>query len=109
MDEPSGSESTGMGPTPSGPSFVPWAPTPGQTPPIRPFATPTRNSESPATRAVRRANLISVGVILFVAIVVMTASLVAHLADTHISAPAASKKPRRVIGSSSPPPKEAAS
>jgi Domain of unknown function (DUF4352) len=93
MDEPSGSESTGMGPTPSGPSFVPWAPAPGETPPIRPFATPTRNLESPATRAARRANLISVGVILFVAMVVMTASLVAHLADTHISTPAASDKP----------------
>jgi hypothetical protein len=93
MDEPSGSESTGMGPTPSGPSFVPWAPAPGNTPPVNSSATPARPSRSPARRASRRANLISAGVILLVAMVVAAASFVAHFADTHASTPAASKQP----------------
>jgi FlaG/FlaF family flagellin (archaellin) len=93
MDEPSGSESTGMGPTPSGPSFVPWAPAPSDTPPIRPYPAPPRSSRSAINRASRRANLISAGVILLVAIVVAAASLVAHFADTHVSAPVASEQP----------------
>jgi Domain of unknown function (DUF4352) len=93
MDEPSGSERTGMGPTPSGPSFVPWAPAPGETPPIKPYPTPARTSRSAINRASRRANFITVGVILAVAIIVATASFVAHFADTHISAPVASRQP----------------
>ena len=93
MDEPSGSESTGMGPTPSGPSFVPWAPAPGDTPPIKPYSTPARTSRSAINRASRRANLITAGLILLVAIVVAAASFVAHLADTHVSAPVASEQP----------------
>jgi hypothetical protein len=93
MDEPSGSESTGMGPTPSGPSFVPWAPAPGDTPPIKPSAAPARPNRSVLKRASRRANLISAGVILLVAIIVGSASLIAHFADTHVSAPAVSKRP----------------
>jgi hypothetical protein len=86
MDEPSGSESTGMGPTPSGPSFVPWAPGPGDTAPIKPSATPARPARFVAKRVSRRANFISAGVILLVAIVVVAASFVAHFSDTHVSA-----------------------
>jgi FlaG/FlaF family flagellin (archaellin) len=93
MDEPSGSESTGMGPTPSGPSFVPWAPAPGDAPPIRPYATPPRPPRWSAKRASRLPNLITAGVILLVAIVVAVASFVAHFADTHVSAPVASRQP----------------
>jgi FlaG/FlaF family flagellin (archaellin) len=93
MDEPSGSERTGMGPTPSGPSFVPWAPDPGETPPIKPYPTPARSSRSAINRASGRANFITVGVILVVAIIVAAASFVAHFADTHISAPVASREP----------------
>src|SRR6187549_2511553 len=93
MDEPSGSESTGMGPTPSGPSFVPWAPGPGDTPPIKPSAAPALPARSVAKRISRRANFISAGVILLVAIVVAAASFVAHFSDTHVSAPLRSKQP----------------
>jgi hypothetical protein len=93
MDEPSGSESTGMGPTPSGPSFVPWAPGPGDTPPTKPSATPARPARSVAKRISRRANFISAGVILLVAIVVAAASFVAHFSDTHVSAPLRSEQP----------------
>jgi Domain of unknown function (DUF4352) len=93
MDEPSGSERTGMGPTPSGPSFVPWAPAPGEAPPVKPYPTPARSSRSAINRASRRANFITVGVILVVAIIVAAASFVAHFADTHISAPVASRQP----------------
>ena len=93
MDEPSGSESTGMGPTPSGPSFVPWAPGPGDTPPIKPSAPPARPARSVAKRISRRANVISAGVILLVAIVVAAASFVAHFSDTHVSAPLRSMQP----------------
>jgi hypothetical protein len=93
MDEPSGSENTGMGPTPSGPSFVPWASGPGDTPPIRPSPAPARPARSVAKRLTRRANFISAGVILLVAIVVTAASFVAHFSDTHVSAPVRSKQP----------------
>ena len=93
MDEPSGSESTGMGPTPSGPSFVPWAPDPGDMPPINPSPIPARPPRSALNRASRRANLISVGVIVLVAIVVAAVSLVAHFSDTQVSAPTAGKRP----------------
>ena len=93
MDEPSGSERTGMGPTPSGPSFVPWAPGPGETPPIKPYPTPARSSRAAINRASRRANFITVGVILVVAIIVAATSFVAHFADTHISPPVASRQP----------------
>src|SRR5215218_1181747 len=93
MDEPSGSESTGMGPTPSGPSFVPWAPAPGATPPIKPYAAPAPSSRSAMQRASRRANLITAGIILLVGIVVAAASFVAPVADTHVSAPVVSKQP----------------
>jgi FlaG/FlaF family flagellin (archaellin) len=93
MDEPSGSESTGMGPTPSGPSFVPWAPAPDNAPPIKPYPVPPRSSRSAINRASRRANFITAGVILLVAIVVAAASAVAHFADTHVSAPVVSDQP----------------
>jgi hypothetical protein len=93
MDEPSGSESTGMGPTPSGPSFVPWAPAPDNTPPIKPYPAPPRSSRSAINRASRRANIITAGVLLLVAIVVAGASFVAHFADTHVSAPVVSNQP----------------
>jgi Domain of unknown function (DUF4352) len=92
MDEPSGSESTGMGPTPSGPSFVPWAPAPGDTPPIRP-PLPARSAKSMAKRTSRVPTVISVAVILVVAVVVAAASLVAHRADTQVRAPVASREP----------------
>jgi hypothetical protein len=93
MDEPSGSESTGMGPTPSGPSFVPWAPAPGDMPPIKPTPAPARSLGSAIKRESRRANLITAGILLLVGIVVIAASLVAHFADTHVSAPVVSKQP----------------
>jgi hypothetical protein len=93
MDEPSGSESTGMGPTPSGPSFVPWAPAPGDMPPIEPAPAPARSLGSAIKRESRRANLITTGILLLVGIVVVAASLVAHFADTHVSAPVVSKQP----------------
>jgi len=93
MDEPSGSESTGMGPTPSGPSFVPWAPAPGDVPPIKPAPVPARSPRSAIKGESRRANIISAGIILVVAIVVAAASFVAHFADTHVSAPVVSKQP----------------
>ena len=92
MDEPSGSESTGMGPTPSGPSFVPWAPAPGDTPPIRP-PLPPRTAKSMAKRTSRLPTVISIAVIFVVAAVVAAASLVAHLADTQVRAPVASTQP----------------
>ena len=90
MDEPSGSESTGMGPTPSGPSFVPWAPVPGETPPTRP---PDRSARSMAKPASRLPTVITVAVIFVVAVVVAAASLVAHFADTQVTAPVSSKRP----------------
>ena len=92
MDEPSGSESTGMGPTPSGPSFVPWAPAPGDTPPIRPPLA-TRSAKSMAKRTSRLPTVISVATILVVAVIVAAASLVAHRADTQVRAPVASTQP----------------
>ena len=92
MDEPSGSESTGMGPTPSGPSFVPWAPAPGDTPPIEPPLSP-RTAESLARRASRLPNVITIAVIFFVAAVVAVASLVANSADTQVRAPVPSEQP----------------
>jgi len=91
MDEPSGSESTGMGPTPSGPSFVPWAPTPGDTPPIVP--PPARSGRSMAKGVSRVPTVISVAVIFVVAVVVAAATLVAHFADTQVSAPVSSRRP----------------
>jgi Domain of unknown function (DUF4352) len=92
MDEPNGSESTGMGPTPSGPSFVPWAPDPGDTPPIVP-PLPARSGRSMVKRASRVPTVISLAVIFVVAVVVAAASLVAHFADTQVSAPVSSRKP----------------
>ena len=92
MDEPSGSESTGMGPTPSGPSFVPWAPGPADTPPIAPQL-PARSGRSMAKRASRVPTVISVAVIFVVAVVVAAASVVAHFADTQVSAPVSSGQP----------------
>jgi len=93
MDEPSGSESTGMGPTPSGPSFVPWAPAPGDTPPTTPYTTPSRRAGLAIRRPSRLPTVITAAVIFLVAAVVATASYVAHVADTHVSAPAVSKQP----------------
>ena len=90
MDEPSGSESTGMGPTPSGPSFVPWAPVPGETPPMRP---PARSARSMAKPASRLPTVITVAVIFVVAVVVAAASLLAHVADTQGTAPVSSRQP----------------
>jgi hypothetical protein len=81
-----------MGPTPSGPSFVPWAPAPGDTPPIRPPLA-TRSAKSMAKRASRLPTVISVAVILVVAVIVAAASLVAHRADTQVRAPVASTQP----------------
>ena len=92
MDEPSGSESTGMGPTPSGPSFVPWAPAPGDTPPVGP-PLPARSARSMAQRTSRLPTVITVTVILVVAGVVAWASLVAHFSDTQVSAPVSSSRP----------------
>ena len=93
MDEPSGSESTGMGPTPSGPSFVPWAPAPGDAPPGRPNYIPPQRPAGFATRRSRLPTVITGAVIFVVVAVVAIASFVAHFADTHISAPIISKQP----------------
>jgi hypothetical protein len=93
MDEPSGSESTGMGPTPSGPSFIPWAPGPGDTPPSKPNLPPARPAGLASRRKSRAPTLITAAVILVVVAVVAVASYVAHFADTHISAPVVSKQP----------------
>jgi len=93
MDEPSGSESTGMGPTPSGPSFVPWAPAPGNAPPTRPYPTPLRAPGLGSGRPSRLPTLITAAVIFVVMAVVAIASYVAHVADTHVSAPVVSKQP----------------
>jgi hypothetical protein len=92
MDEPSGSESTGMGPTPSGPSFVPWAPAPGDTPPDGPSPPPPRSTtwSAPASRIPA---IITAAAIFIVAAVVAIASYVAHFADTHISPPVVSRQP----------------
>jgi Domain of unknown function (DUF4352) len=92
MDEPNGSESTGMGPTPSGPSFVPWAPNPSDTPPIRP-PLPSRTAKSVAKRTSRLPTIISVAVIFVVAVVVAAASVVAHVADTQVRAPVNTRQP----------------
>jgi hypothetical protein len=92
MDEPSGSENTGMGPTPSGPSFLPWAPAPGDTPPIRP-PLPPRTAGSLARRATRLPIVITLAVIFLVATIVAVASLAANFADTHVRAPVASRQP----------------
>jgi hypothetical protein len=92
MDEPNGSESTGMGPTPSGPSFVPWAPVPGDTPPMRP-PLPAHNARSMAKPASRLPTVITATVIFVVAVVVAAASLVAHFADTQVAAPISSRQP----------------
>ena len=92
MDEPSGSDSTGMGPTPSGPSFVPWAPVPGDTPPIR-LPPPGRSARSMAKPTSRLPTVISLAVIFLVAVVVAAASLVANFADTQVRAPVSSKQP----------------
>jgi Domain of unknown function (DUF4352) len=94
MDEPSGSESTGMGPTPSGPSFVPWAPAPGETPPkMPPYPAPGRPTGLTARRGSRLPTVITGAVIFMVALVVGIASYVAHIADTQVSAPVVSKQP----------------
>jgi Domain of unknown function (DUF4352) len=93
MDEPNGSESTGMGPTPSGPSFVPWAPAPGDTPPDGPYPPPPRPVAWSATHASRSPAIITAVVIFVVAAVVAIASYVAHFADTHVSAPVVSRQP----------------
>jgi hypothetical protein len=92
MDEPNGSESTGMGPTPSGPSFVPWAPHPGDTPPMRsPLPSPTPRSM--AKRTSRLPTIISIAVIFVVVVVVAAASVVAHIADTQVRAPVNTRQP----------------
>ena len=94
MDEPSGSESTGMGPTPSGPSFVPWAPAPGDTPPkMPPYPSPARPTGLAARRGSRLPTVITGAVIIIVALIVGIASYAAHVADTHVSAPVVSKQP----------------
>jgi hypothetical protein len=93
MDEPSGSESTGMGPTPSGPSFVSWAPGPGGAPPSNPNLPPARPTRLASRRKSKAPTLITAVVIFVVATVVAIASYVAHFADTHISAPIVSKQP----------------
>jgi hypothetical protein len=93
MDEPSGSESTGMGPTPSGPSFVPWASGPSDTPPSQPNLPPARPAGAAYWRKSRAPTLITAAVIFVVAAVVAIASYVANFADTHISAPVVSKQP----------------
>ncbi len=92
MDEPSGLESTGMGPTPSGPSFVPWAPAPGDTAPDGPSPPPPRSAtwSAPASRIPA---IITAAAIFIVAAVVAIASYVAHFADTHISPPVVSRQP----------------
>ena len=92
VDEPNGSESTGMGPTPSGPSFVPWAPVPGDTPPMR-SPLPAHNARSMAKPASRLPTVITATVIFVVAVVVAAASLVAHFADTQVAAPVSSRQP----------------
>jgi hypothetical protein len=92
MDEASGSQSMGMGPTPSGPSFVPWAPDPGETPPIGP-PPPARSARPMARQTSSLPTVISVAVIFLVAVVVAAASLVAHFADTQVRAPVSSKRP----------------
>jgi FlaG/FlaF family flagellin (archaellin) len=91
MDEPNGSESTGMGPTPSGPSFVRWAPAPDDTPPIG-LPPPGPSARSMAKPTSRLPTVISVAVIFLVAVVVAAASLVANFADTQVRAPV-SKQP----------------
>lgn len=83
-----------MGPTPSGPSFVPWAPAPGDTPPkMPPYAAPPRPMGLAARRGSRLPTVITAAVIFIVALAVGIASYVAHIADTHVSAPVASKQP----------------
>jgi Domain of unknown function (DUF4352) len=93
MDEPNGSESTGMGPTPSGPSFVPWAPAPDDAPPDGPNLPPPRPIAWSATRASRIPAIITAAAIFVVAAVVAIASYVAHFADTHVSPPVVSRQP----------------
>jgi Domain of unknown function (DUF4352) len=92
MDEPSGSESTGMGPTPSGPSFVPWAPAPGDMPPSEPHPSSARPAAWSAKRAARLPAIIMAAVIFVVAAVVGVASYIAHFADTHVSPPVVSRQ-----------------
>jgi Domain of unknown function (DUF4352) len=93
MDEPIGSESTGMGPTPSGPSFVPWAPAPGETPPTNPNYIPAPRPGGLSRRGSRLPAVITGAVIFVVVAVVAIASYVAHFADTHVSAPVVTKQP----------------
>ncbi len=81
-----------MGPTPSGPSFVPWAPAPGATRPIGP-PLPDRSARSMARPTSRLPTVISLAVIFLVAVVVAAASLVAHFADTQVGAPVGRKQP----------------
>lgn len=77
----------GMGPSPSGPTFVPWTPAtrvsdPGVPPPSPRFdlgLAPPR-SRLPA--------LVTAAVVFVVVAVVAVASLLAHYADTHVAAPA---------------------
>ena len=113
MDEPSGSESTGMGPSPSGPSFVPWAPAPDDLPPIGP-PSPDRSARSMARQPSRLPTVISMAVIFLVVVVVAAASVVAHFADTQVRAPGQQQATARrsllkAIGLSSLPAKEVAS
>jgi Domain of unknown function (DUF4352) len=93
MDEPNGSESTGMGPTPSGPSFVPWAPAPDATPPDGPYPSAPRPVAWSAAPASRIPAIITAAAICVVAAVVAIASYVAHFADTHVSPPVVSRQP----------------
>jgi hypothetical protein len=83
-----GSVPEGMGPTPSGPEFVPSSRV------IRPegsdaashsaFAAPYR---APRRRLLSAPNLITVAVFVLVALVVALATAIAHHDDTHIAAP----------------------
>ena len=75
---------SGMGSAPRGPSFLPSMPAAE----LGPAVTPPSNRPGPAgpPRSIRP-TVISVLVIVFVAVVVAGASLVAYWGDTHVSAP----------------------
>ena len=100
MDEPGErTQADGMGPVPSGPSFLPWYPAAGPGPrsavpgpPLGP--SPGGRSRPPGGPPPGRLGavltVVAVGV---VALVVAVASLVARYADTHIAAPAVTSPP----------------
>ncbi|HEY5821202.1 MAG TPA: DUF4352 domain-containing protein [Propionibacteriaceae bacterium] len=84
-DEPAG----GMGPSPSGPAFVPWhqaQQASGADVPLR--IDPHRPQLPPVTRpGTRRAAVVTAIAVAVVGIVVAAASVVAYYGDTHVSAP----------------------